>query len=134
MTTCSWSGRRCGPGPTPEADALITKARERLAKLPAAAPARRYLEGEVAHLEGARLLAEGEPAKAAERFRFADQAMSYRELGPGLFKLINRFVLAQALQAAGARDEAATVLAEARAVNGKFIDGLGLMAAPLPAR
>ena len=126
-----WAALRTGR--TSEADALITKARERLAKLPPAAPSRRYLEAEVAHLEGARLLAEDEPAKAAERFRFADQAMSYRELGPGLFKLINRFVLAQALQAAGARDEAAAVLAEARAVNAKFIDSLGSLAAvPAP--
>lgn len=127
-----WASLRTGR--PSEADALIAKARERLAKLPAAAPDRRYLEAEVAHLEGARLLAEGEPAKAAERFRFADQAMSYRELGPGLFKLLNRFALAQALQASGARDDAATVLAEARAVNAKFIDSLGLTAVPLPAR
>ena len=60
--------------------------------------------------------------------------MSYRELGPGLFKLMNRFVLAQALQAAGARDEAAAVLAEARAVNAKFVDRLAFMAAAPAAR
>ncbi|OYV93658.1 MAG: hypothetical protein B7Z68_08440 [Acidobacteria bacterium 21-70-11] len=127
-----WAALRTGRAS--EADALIAKARERLAKLPPAAPDRRYMEAEVAHLEGARLLVGGEPAKAAERFRFADQAMSYRELGSGLFKLMNRFVLAQALRAAGVRDEAAAVLAEARAVNAKFIDRLGFMAAPLPAR
>ncbi len=127
-----WAALRTGR--TSEADALITKARERLAKLPEAAPNRRYLEGEVAHLDGVRLLTQGEPAKAAERFRFADQAMSYRELGPGLFKLVNRFFLAQALQAAGARDEAATVLAEARAVNADFVGRLELMTVPPPGR
>ncbi|MDD5562456.1 MAG: tetratricopeptide repeat protein [Thermoanaerobaculaceae bacterium] len=127
-----WAALRTGH--TSEADALIAKAGEQLAKLPPASPGRRYLEAEVAHLEGARFLVEGEPAKAAERFRFADQAMSYRELGPGLFKLINRFVLAQALSATGARDEAAAVLAEARAVNAKFIDRLGALLAPGAAR
>jgi Flp pilus assembly protein TadD len=127
-----WAALRTGR--KAEAEALVAKARERLAKLSPAAPDRRFLEAEVAHLEGAWLLVAGEPAQAAERFRFADRAMSYRELGPGLFKLMNGFVLAQALQAAGARDEAAAVLAQARAVNAKFIDSLAFMAAPLPAR
>ncbi len=127
-----WAALRTGR--KAEAEALVAKARARLAKLPPAAPERRSLEAEVAHLEGALLLVAGEPAQAAERFRFADRAMSYRELGPGLFKLMNGFVLAQALQAAGARDEAAAVLAQARAVNATFIDSLATMASPLPAR
>ncbi len=127
-----WAALRTGRNA--EADALVAKEREQLAKLPPAAPSRRYLEAEVAHLEGARLFVDGEPAKAAERFRFADQAMAYRELGPGLFKLMNRFVLARALQAAGARDEAAAVLAEAQAVNAKFVGSLDSLVAATAAR
>ena len=115
-----------------EADAVEKRAHERLAKMAPSEPGRRYMEAFVAHIEGARLLVDGEPAKAAERFRFADQSLSYRELPMGLLKIINRFVLARALQASGAKEEAATVLAEARAVNPKFVDRLDFMT-PHPA-
>jgi tetratricopeptide (TPR) repeat protein len=125
-----WAALRTGRAA--EADALIAALRARLATLPPATPDRRYLESEVAHLEGATLLTRGEPAKAVERFRFADQAMSYRELGSGLFKLLNRYALAAALRAAGESGEAATVLAEARAVNADFIDRLGVRPPPAP--
>ncbi|MGD1148740.1 MAG: tetratricopeptide repeat protein [Thermoanaerobaculaceae bacterium] len=113
-----------------EADAFEKNAHERLAKMSPSEPGRRYIEAFVAHIEGARLLVGGEPAKAAERFRFADQSMSYRGLPLGLLKIINRVVLARALQASGAKDEAATVLAEARAVNPKFVDRLGILTVP----
>ena len=104
-----------------EAEALVEERRAALAKLPAAAPSRRYMEALLAHMEGALLVLQGKATEAAERFRFADQGMSYGELGPGLFKLINRFVLARALQAAGAREQAEEVLAEGRAVNAAFM-------------
>jgi tetratricopeptide (TPR) repeat protein len=107
-----------------DAEAIVKKAREKLAKMPPAAPGRRFSEGVVAHMEGALLLTEGKPAQAADRFRYADERMSYRELGPGLFKLINRELLARALQAAGSRDEAEAVLAEVRSVNAKFAERL----------
>jgi len=113
-----------------EADAIEKTAHDRLAKVPSTEPGRRYMEAFVAHIEGARLLVDGDPAKAAERFRFADQSMSYRDLSLGLLKIINRVVLARALQASGAKDEAATVLAEARAVNPKFVARLGSLTVP----
>jgi tetratricopeptide (TPR) repeat protein len=104
-----------------DAEALVAERRAALAKLPAAAPSRRYMEALLAHMEGAVLLSQGKASEAAESFHLADQGMSYRELGPGLFKLINRFVLARALQAGGAREQAEGVLAEARAVNAAFM-------------
>ena len=107
-----------------EAEALVAERRGALAKLPAAAPSRRYVEALLAHMEGALLFTQGKATEAAERFRFADNGISYRELGPGLFKLINRFVLVRALQAGGAREQAEEVLAEARAVNAPFMDRL----------
>jgi tetratricopeptide (TPR) repeat protein len=115
-----------------EADSILGKAREELAKL-GETPSRRYAEAVLAHMEGASLLAQGKPVEAVERFRFADERTSYRELGNGIFKLTNRFVLAQALQAAGSREQAAAVLAEARAVNASFVDRLVALGAPTPA-
>jgi tetratricopeptide (TPR) repeat protein len=136
----SCSGQDLGGDPRPiwvalrtgrraEADAIEKSAHDRLGKMSPTEPGRRYMEAFVAHIEGARLLVDGEPAKAAERFRFADQSLSYSDLPMGLRKIINRFVLARALQASGAKDEAASVLTEARAVNPKFVDRLSLMAA-----
>ena len=107
-----------------EAEALVAERRAALAKLPAAAPSRHYAEAFLAHMEGALLFTQGKAADAAERFRLADKGTAYRELGPGLFKLINRLVLARALQAMGAREQAEEVLAEARAVNAPFMDRL----------
>jgi len=116
-----------------EAEAFEKAAHDRLAKLAPTEPGRGYVEAFVAHIEGARLLFDGDPAKAAERFRFADRLLSYRELPLGLLKLVNRFVLAQALQASGARDDATEVLAAARAVNADFVDRLAVMAVAPPA-
>ncbi len=107
-----------------DAEARVEKARERLAKTPVTAPARRMAEAVVAHMEGAILLRDGKPADAAERFRVADQGLAYGELGPGIFKLINRFMLARALAASGHAEQAAAVLAEARAVNPGLADRL----------
>ncbi len=112
-----------------EADAIEKSAHDRLAKIAPTEPGRRYMEAFVAHIEGARLLADGEPAKAAERFRLADKSLSYSDLPMGLLEITNRFVLARALQGSGAKDEAASGVAEARAVNPKFVDRLSLMAA-----
>jgi tetratricopeptide (TPR) repeat protein len=115
-----------------DAEAAVAKVREELAKMPASAPGRRYAESVLAHLEGALFLAQGKAAEAAERFRFADEGTSYRELGNGVFKLFNRHVLALALTASGNRQEGDAVLAEARTVNRRFMDRLDALAIPLP--
>ncbi len=114
-----------------EAESIVAKRREDVAKMPAAAPSKRNLEAVLAHMEGALLLVQGKPIEAAERLRFADERMAYRELGPGVFKLINRDVLAQALQAAGSREDAEAVLGEARSVNAKFVDRLQSLRVPV---
>jgi hypothetical protein len=116
-----------------EAEGAVTKIRDDVAKMPAAAPDRRYAQARLAHVEGALFLAQGKAAEAAERFRFADEGTSYRELDNGVFKLFNRHVLALALTASGNRREADAVLAEARAVNRQFMDRLDAIAIPLPA-
>ena len=115
-----------------EAEGAVTKERDEVAKMPAPAPGRRYAQGVLAHMEGALFLAQGKAAEAAERFRFADEGTSYRELGNGVFKLFNRHVLALALTASGNRQEADAVLAEARAVNRQFMDRLAALAIPRP--
>jgi tetratricopeptide (TPR) repeat protein len=107
-----------------EAEQIVARVRDELAKLPAGAPSRRGTEAVLAHMEGALLLAQGKPVEAAERLRFADQDMSYRGLDPGIFKLVNRVVLAQALRAAGSGEQAEAILADAQAVNANFVDRL----------
>ncbi len=116
-----------------EAEAVVKKTRDRLDKLPASAPGRRFVEAVLAHMEGAALLAQGNAGEAAARFRFADERLSYREIGNGIFKLINLTVLARALQAAGDQDEAKKLLDEARSVNADFVDRVEAHALPLPA-
>jgi tetratricopeptide (TPR) repeat protein len=119
-------------GRTADAEAIVAKAREDVAKMQVA-PSRRYADAVLAHMEGALLLAQGKAAEAAERFRFADEGISYRELRSGTFKLLNRCALAQALQASGSTEAAAAVLAEARAVNPTLVDRMQGFAAPSPA-
>jgi tetratricopeptide (TPR) repeat protein len=114
-----------------EAETVVAKAREDLAKMPAAAPSRRNAEAVLAHMEGGLLLAQGKAAEAAERFRFADEGASYRELDRGVFKLFNRHVLALALTASGNKQEAEALLGEARAVNAAFADRLAALTVPV---
>jgi Flp pilus assembly protein TadD len=126
-----WAG--LATGRRADAERIVTKIRDDVAKMPAGAPGRRYAEALLAHMEGAVLLSQGQAAEAAERFRFADEGFSYREIGPGIFKLVNRVVLARALQAVGSREQAQAVLAEARAVNAKFVDRLSAVTVVPPA-
>ncbi len=115
-----WMGLRTGR--PADVDAAEAQMRARLDKIAVGAPGRGYYEAYLAHAEGARLFVGGEYAKAAERFRFADRSMSYRGLLMGLDKLCNKVMLAEALDAAGSRQEGAAALNEARAVNAGFVD------------
>jgi tetratricopeptide (TPR) repeat protein len=117
-----------------DADDLLQKVRAELAKLPTAAPSKQPLQGAELHMEGVLLLADGKPMEAADRFLAADKMMTYRELGPGLFKLFNGMYRARALQQAGVRDEAAKVIASLREVNPAFVAQCGrLLNLTLPA-
>lgn len=71
------------------------------------------------HLEGTRLVAEGKHKEAVERFRKADAEISWSD-NQGVFKLYNQISLADALYAAGAREEAEKVAAAVRRVNAPF--------------
>ena len=93
-----------------------------------------FNEALLAHLEGARLLMDGNLAEAAARFRFADQGFSYRELPLGSLKMFNRLALARTLQLSGVADEAAAELEEVRSVNPDFAGPVMPLLATVPGR
>jgi Flp pilus assembly protein TadD len=87
----------------------------------------------VAHMTGARLLAEGDFAAAAARFREADRGLVYWGDGQGIFKLFNRLQLAEALELSGQQGEARRITAEVAEVNPRFAgaaDGLAATGRP----
>lgn len=74
------------------------------------------------HIEGVRLLSEGDPVQAAERFRQADEYIHFWGLGDGRLKLFNQMNLAIALERAGDEAGARTVLDAAREVNPRWVE------------
>lgn len=74
------------------------------------------------HIEGVRLLAEGDPVQAAERFRQADEYIHFWGLGDGRLKLFNQMNLAIALERAGDEPDARTVLDAVREVNPRWVE------------
>jgi len=74
------------------------------------------------HIEGVRLLAEGDPAEAAERFREADEYIHFWGLGDGRLKLFNRMNLAIALERAGDEAGAREALDSVREVNRRWAE------------
>jgi tetratricopeptide (TPR) repeat protein len=85
------------------------------------------------HLEGVRLLAEGDPGGAAERFLEADEQMHYWGLNDGRMKLYNRMLLAVALERAGDEAAARKVLDQVRAVNPRWAEKYSEVRARTPA-
>ena len=87
------------------------------------------------HLAAVRLVAEGEPEAAAERFAAADALLDYWTSN-GLFKLHNRLQWVNALEHAGDAAGAAKLLGEVAAVNPALAQsyraGEVLRPAPLP--
>ncbi|HEV8632200.1 MAG TPA: hypothetical protein VGV61_17935 [Thermoanaerobaculia bacterium] len=76
----------------------------------------------VAHLQGVRLVAEGDPRAAGERFAAVDGAVSYFGLDFGTFKLYNRLQWAHAAEQAGDAARARQLVAEVAAVNPTFAE------------
>jgi Tfp pilus assembly protein PilF len=70
------------------------------------------------HLEGIRLVAEGNPTAGAEALAAADAEVGYFSADLGVFKLYNRLQWANALDDAGSVDRARQVIADVAAVNG----------------
>jgi hypothetical protein len=76
------------------------------------------------HMEGVRLVFEGEASEAAKRFEAADAQLTYRGAAVGTFKLFNLVNLASALRASGDSKRAAEIVGGARSVNGNFASDL----------
>jgi tetratricopeptide (TPR) repeat protein len=69
------------------------------------------------HMAGVRLALSGDLEAAADGFSKADDGLTYRESGIGMFKLYNRLFLVETLLARGQDAEAHKLLAKVRAVN-----------------
>jgi tetratricopeptide (TPR) repeat protein len=74
------------------------------------------------HMEGVRLLAQGDAAGAVALFDAADRDLAFVGEGLGVLKLVNQVALAEALQAAGAQERATAVLAAVAEVNPRITD------------
>jgi tetratricopeptide (TPR) repeat protein len=83
----------------------------------AAASGKKTRSSGAAHMEGARLLAQGDAAGAVACFDEADRGMVFAGEGQGVFKLLNQLALAEALHAAGLAERSAAVQAAVAAVN-----------------
>ena len=88
-------------------------------------PSRRLPEALFLHMEGGRLLADGQAREAAEKFQLADAKLSYRSLDEALPKLFNRLLQARALQLSGQEEAAKQVLDQVRSVNPTFVARFG---------
>jgi tetratricopeptide (TPR) repeat protein len=75
-----------------------------------------------AHMEGVRLLAQGDATAAVALLDAADRDLAFVGEGLGVLKLANQVALAEALQAAGARERADAVLAAVAAINPRIAD------------
>ena len=82
----------------------------------------KFSEGILLHMKGVRLLAEGDAEKAAAYLGKADRLLLYWGQGPAILKMFNQMNLAAALEEAGEKSKAETVLAEVRQVNSQFAD------------
>ena len=83
----------------------------------------RYYIAIAAHARGVRLMASGHLARAAGRFREADERLDYWIPKLASFKLFNRLHLLRMLELLEREEEAAALRAEIDAVNPRVIDG-----------
>jgi tetratricopeptide (TPR) repeat protein len=104
-------------GDLEQAKRIESHVAEQIAELPRYA---RVDRSSVLHLEGARLVTEGKPAEAAQRFAEVDGELDYFGAPVGTFKLYNRLMWAHALTLAGDGARAKQLLAEVAAVNAQF--------------
>jgi tetratricopeptide (TPR) repeat protein len=104
-------------GRSSEAGAWRAKVDEEAAKASAGSYHSRWLEGELAHMDGIRLLEDGRPIEAAAKLATADRSLFCRGLNEGMFKLFNQLAWRTALQLAGDRAQAESVAAEIERAN-----------------
>jgi len=123
-----------------EAKALEDKPRKVLEKMNASLESGgEELQAGLAHMEGVRLLVQGDAAGAVVQLDAAEHKLAFRGEGQGILKLLNRLALAQALQEAGGRERAAALLGAVAEVNPRLIELFGdrgalHLAKPVPAR
>lgn len=77
--------------------------------------------GALAHLQGVRLAVQGDLEGAVERFKAADENMTYIQASNGLFKLYNRLFLVETLFASGMDGKAHKLLSQVRSVNPRMV-------------
>jgi hypothetical protein len=75
------------------------------------------LQATVHHMQGVRLASQGEFGAAAERFRAANQRLSFIEVDTGMYKLYNLMFLVETMLADGEDAEAHKLLAHVRSTN-----------------
>ena len=78
--------------------------------------------GALAHLQGVRLAVQGDLEGAIERFKVADDNMTYIQAANGLFKLSNRLFLVETLFASGMDGKAHKLLSQVRSVNPRMVE------------
>jgi len=81
-----------------------------------------FYQADLLHMEGVRLLAQGETGAAALAFRQADDRVTYWGNSQGIFKLFNLMHLAAALRRSGDRAGSAAVVAQIGRVNPKLAE------------
>ena len=75
------------------------------------------LRAMVHHMQGVRLATLGDFAAAEERFRAADDRLSFISVDTGMYKLVNRISLVETMLAAGEDAEAHQLLGQIRSIN-----------------
>jgi Flp pilus assembly protein TadD len=75
------------------------------------------VQADLLHMQGVRLATQGDFGAAADRFRAADDRLSFIKVDIGMYKLYNRMFLAETLLAAGKDAEAHKLLAQIRNTN-----------------
>jgi tetratricopeptide (TPR) repeat protein len=120
-----------------EAKQIEDKIRKYLQESPGSPePGADFPKAALAHMEGVRMLAEGDARGAATRLASADKKLAFRGVDQGFFKLLNQLVMAEALAAAGEKSQAQAVLDGVKAVNPSLPErfaGAGWIGrAPLP--
>jgi tetratricopeptide (TPR) repeat protein len=81
-----------------------------------------HFQAVIAHVEGVRALAAGDLESAAERFRAADEMLSYWIPGLASLKVFNRINLLRTLEALGKEAEATAVRRKIESVNPHLLD------------
>jgi hypothetical protein len=73
-------------------------------------------------MQGVRLATQGDFGAAADRFRAADDRLSFINVDIGMFKLVNRMFLAETLLADGRDVDGHKLIAQLRSTNPAMVE------------